>query len=246
MFGKKYCNRCSRYMRQTKYIDFINCNKRKGQNEICEIMYKPVLAIHDYFRILCEQDEREPYYPGERCLFIPSQYILSGTQACIGKLELKFAEEEDRYLICGVSKTNDTAPYDTQFGISGKLKVGENIIQGAIRETEEELHYTFEEDAFQEIYTESSSQKSVTHYLIDLNIHEPTKRIDNVATATLDNLDDTSRRVIMFVVGSREKLLQYFLPMTSSELLGIDCLKIKNLALHFESHCNFYTSKFTF
>jgi hypothetical protein len=245
MFGKKYCNRCSRYMRQTKYIDFINCNKKNGKNEICEIMYKPV-AVYDYFRFLC--DKPEEFLIGEKCIFIPSQYVLSSTQICISKLQ-ESELGQDRYLVCGVSKTNEGAPYDTQFGISGKVKVGESMIQGAIRETAEELHCIFKEDDFQEIYSESNSQKCVSHYMIDLDRTSPTKS-EPIGSSELildtSHLDDTSRRIIVFVIGSQDQLLQYFIPMTSSELLGIDCIKIKNLGIHFESHCSFYNNKFTF
>ena len=251
-----YCYRCSRMQKIGDDISILQCKKINNTSK-CKIrikLYGNQNNIEDiYFYRSSNKHKFELI--NANSYFTPSTSIINCEISCMNIISQLYKENEDKYLLCGGHLESGAGDnIDTQFGITGKLKIQEYEINGIRREIKEELHYKILSDNIigELPIVDEDPTNYYKYYLIDLDNIDDTqffritkeniklinkKEKINKLNGTIN--DDRTCRIAVFIVGSKDTLEKYFNTFSSSELVSFDFIKILDLKLLFKTHVNY-------
>lgn len=157
-----------------------------------------------------------------------SDYTLKGTKKVLEELSLKFNDK--KLYIIGITymNTETLEPIDTQIGITGKLKFGENHLQGAERELIEE----FGSYLYTSVPVSISDNGKTKIFGFNCSQCFPIDKINIICDKIKNtNSDDRSRRVGTIIAGELKDLINVIMNIKFKPHIEKDIYGIKLLAL---------------
>jgi hypothetical protein len=158
-----------------------------------------------------------------------SDYTLKGTRRVLEDI-MKLNNHKKIYVI-GITYMDkeNNQPIDTQIGITGKLKIGENHYEGADRETVEEFGGCINTSTPISI----SDSGRIKIYGFNANQCEPLQNVDFITSRLkhADKQDDKSRRVGIIIAGELKDLINIIMNIRFRLYIEKDIYGIKLLSL---------------